>query len=89
MTEVQTVRIFKSMKEQKYPARIALDFVQDSDGKKILKSVSQWKRYAEKLAIQKSKIAKFSWNSSVMLCDDPEIHLKSFNYVSIGFYHQY
>lgn len=76
-------------KELKYPARFGTDFEKDRSGNLVLKTYNQWKLYAERLAKNKTKNENFKWISSTYLNNDPEIHLKSFDYVTISFYHPY
>lgn len=74
------------MKEKKYPAKIGLGFVIDSNFKNCLKTIDQWKRYGNRMAKEKSKYG-IVWNCALLLIDEPEIWQNSFDYVSISFYY--
>lgn len=75
------------MKETKYRARIGLDFILNSSGEPIQKTLDSWWKFAEKQAKRKSKAENFLWEPSVYLNDNPDIHGRTFNYVTISYFH--
>lgn len=72
----------------KYPAMCGVDFMRN-DSEKVFKTLENWIKYANREAIRKTKSEKFDWKASIKLNDDKEIHGRSFDYVTISFYHQY
>jgi hypothetical protein len=60
-----------SMNKTKYPARIGLDFLENSSGERIQKTLDSWWKFAEKEAKRKTKVENFLWEPSVYLNDEP------------------
>jgi len=73
----------------KYPAMCGTDFMRKENSILVLKTFEDWIKYANKEANRKSKSEKFLWKPSVFLNDDKSIHGRTFDYVTISYYHQY